>query len=97
MHPQHALPSSPGDTLSMCVRCLRETPSALFSGQGKGQRGATDANESSPSPHHRVRTPREERSTRLSLSCLTSLRSAHAPAPRLHWSHWFCRTVWLLG
>jgi hypothetical protein len=62
-------------------------PRALCSGKGKGQQGAISANESSPSPHHRVRTTREERSTRL--SCLTSRRSAQAPAPQSRMSSTF--------
>ena len=48
----------------------------------KDRRGATYANGSIPSPHHRIRSTREERSTRF--PCLTSLISAKAPAPVLH-------------
>ena len=75
-----------------CPLVAMGTHRALCSGKVN-----TDANESSPSHHHRVRTPRAERSTRLSLSCLTSLRNAQAPAPRLYCAYWFCRTVWFLG
>ena len=68
----------PGMPWAFVVRVLREPREPFVSGKVKGQRGATSANASSPSPHHRVRTPREERSTRF--PCLTSRISAKAAA-----------------
>src|SRR4029450_9693408 len=47
----------------ICTRTTA-TPSALCSGKVKGQRGATSANASIPSLHHRVRSTRKEGSTR---------------------------------